>query len=39
MVVPEQKTSSLLVGIFLVLLVGALAVDVISYWPVIIAGL
>jgi hypothetical protein len=39
MVVHEQKTSSLLLGIFLVLLVGALAVDVISYWPVIIAGL
>jgi hypothetical protein len=39
MVVHEQKTSSLLVGIFLVLLVGALAVDVISYWPVTIAGL
>jgi hypothetical protein len=38
MVSHEQDTSSLLVGIFLVLLVGALALDVISYWPVIIAG-
>ena len=38
MVSHEQKSSSVLVGIFLVLLIGALAVDFISYWPVIIAG-
>jgi hypothetical protein len=34
----EQNASSLLVGIFLALLVGALAVDVVTYWPVFIAG-
>jgi hypothetical protein len=38
MVSHEQKTSSILVGIFLVLLAAALAVDLISYWPIIVAG-
>jgi hypothetical protein len=34
----ELKASSVLVGLFLVLLVGTLAVDLITYWPIFVAG-
>jgi hypothetical protein len=34
----QHDASSLLVGIFLVLLVGALAVDAMTYWPIFTAG-
>ena len=33
----EPKASSILVVIFLVLLVGALVVDLITYWPIFVA--
>jgi uncharacterized protein (DUF2267 family) len=33
-----QKTSSVLIGIFVVLLIGAFAVDLITYWPTFIVG-
>ena len=35
--VRSQKSSSVLIGIFLVLLGGACAVDLITYWPILIA--
>jgi hypothetical protein len=34
----KQTAASVLVTIFLLLLVGALAVDLITYWPTLFAG-